>query len=133
MLLDPYQGDTHNDATNCTICLEPVTSDQLVRLRCGHMFHQVCIGQAEQYQGKCPNCRTPIEYEFAPFHSTFDGSAFAAPDDPDSVAPEGVQRLHNVTVLPSASPKRTTRSFSMPPSISRMTTSMHMAETPSTR
>lgn len=38
----------------CSICLEDVTGD-LMRLRCGHLFHLLCVQKLEQQL--CPNCR----------------------------------------------------------------------------
>ena len=49
--------------TECTICLQTfVQSEYLIRLGCGHIFHQSCWdrhGSVSNAARFCPNCRAP--------------------------------------------------------------------------
>ena len=45
---------------DCTICMDPVYSDQEQRLRCGHSFHSGCVSVWLKRQGTCPLCRAQI-------------------------------------------------------------------------
>ena len=62
---------------NCSICFSVVGNTNVMRLKCGHLFHQTCIDQyfdslpsykedmlheyALQVDAKCPNCRAPCK------------------------------------------------------------------------
>ena len=43
----------------CSICLENLVNNTRA-LRCGHVFHNKCIGEYLSYSNMCPNCRTII-------------------------------------------------------------------------
>tara|TARA_B100001059_G_C17832507_1_gene585661 strand:+ start:309 stop:3641 length:3333 start_codon:yes stop_codon:yes gene_type:complete len=60
---------------NCSICFENIPNQEVIRLKCGHLFHRSCIEQyfkslpsykddmlqeyALQVEASCPNCRAP--------------------------------------------------------------------------
>ncbi|KAL4229300.1 hypothetical protein ACF0H5_012340 [Mactra antiquata] len=41
----------------CVICHEEMEDNSVVRLECGHIFHDQCIRKWFQEQSTCPNCR----------------------------------------------------------------------------
>ncbi|XP_067833474.1 E3 ubiquitin-protein ligase ARK2C-like [Heptranchias perlo] len=46
----------------CTICLSPLEEGEDVRrLPCMHLFHQICVDQWLATSKKCPICRVDIE------------------------------------------------------------------------
>ena len=46
---------------DCSICLEPLTTNVRIALPCGHRFHKDCIEQSlTSTRGKCPNCRRVV-------------------------------------------------------------------------
>lgn len=53
----------------CPICLEEMEGDDVIRLRCMHLFHKDCFGQLlihrDKYYSfiKCPICRTETDVE----------------------------------------------------------------------
>ena len=49
------------DDCTCVICLEPMYSQDTVRLQCSHVYHKKCIDQCrEQCSRFCPMCKRPI-------------------------------------------------------------------------
>lgn len=71
----PSQSDdienTHNfksqvttefiDSDKCTVCHDGFdASGVVVKLVCGHMFHNICIQTWLRYKSQCPLCRTTI-------------------------------------------------------------------------
>ena len=47
----------------CVICLEDIKNDELVALKCAHMFHIDCVIMLIQKRTrKCPICRERITY-----------------------------------------------------------------------
>ena len=49
------------DDCTCVICLEPMYSQDTVRLQCSHVYHKKCIDQCrEQCSRFCPMCKIPI-------------------------------------------------------------------------
>jgi hypothetical protein len=43
---------------DCSVCLETLTAERaVVRLGCGHGFHEPCIVQWLRVEKRCPNCR----------------------------------------------------------------------------
>jgi hypothetical protein len=47
------------EQSQCSICMEQFTEgEQLVSLRCKHLYHESCVRQWLQRRGNCPNCRT---------------------------------------------------------------------------
>lgn len=53
----------------CPICLEELEGDDVIRLRCMHLFHKDCFGQLLIHRNqdysfiKCPICRTETDVE----------------------------------------------------------------------
>jgi hypothetical protein len=47
-------------ASECPICLEPMTSSNSTATVCGHVFHAVCIGRSIATNPDCPICRTHL-------------------------------------------------------------------------
>ena len=45
------------DDCTCVICLEPMYSQDIVRLQCSHVYHKKCIDQCSRF---CPMCKRPI-------------------------------------------------------------------------
>jgi hypothetical protein len=50
------------EARTCTICMEEVRSEgeNLVILRCGHLFHRNCIFHWLRESRPCPSCREDL-------------------------------------------------------------------------
>ena len=49
------------DKETCSICIEPmIDGDELLQLRCDHLFHKQCIVSWLQKSLNCPMCRTPL-------------------------------------------------------------------------
>jgi hypothetical protein len=45
----------------CSICLiDFETNDNVVSLKCNHLFHQTCIVEWSNHKAECPNCREKI-------------------------------------------------------------------------
>ena len=53
------EGSECNQGTVCSICLDPVESQQC-HLVCGHVFHSSCILHSSQYDSRCPVCRSEL-------------------------------------------------------------------------
>ena len=47
---------------NCTICLENLT-DNIIKLKCSHLYHKECIKNWIKKKPNCPMCRYDIEIE----------------------------------------------------------------------
>jgi hypothetical protein len=46
---------------DCVICLGPMSSnDELLKVRCGHMFHKVCLIPWLVQKQECPLCRLQL-------------------------------------------------------------------------
>lgn len=57
------QVDAPPATEECSICLEPIATDQRVTLRCAHAFHGQCLCSHLVHDGRCPLCRdTPNEW-----------------------------------------------------------------------
>nr|CAD2184436.1 unnamed protein product [Meloidogyne enterolobii] len=41
----------------CIICSEPLTSDNMFSISCGHVFHEDCMTQIISQKKYCPTCR----------------------------------------------------------------------------
>nr|CAD2202171.1 unnamed protein product [Meloidogyne enterolobii] len=41
----------------CIICSEPLTSDNMFSISCGHVFHEDCMTQIISQKKYCPQCR----------------------------------------------------------------------------
>tara|TARA_B100000085_G_C18547233_1_gene514400 strand:- start:437 stop:1072 length:636 start_codon:yes stop_codon:yes gene_type:complete len=52
--------------SNCSICIEEISLDNVARLPCGHYFHKKCIKSWERTQKRakkvfdCPNCKAIV-------------------------------------------------------------------------
>jgi len=59
--VQPPVRDTVQPIENCSICLEPLTSDILIT-KCFHRYHKKCIRQMQtrSNNNNCPICRTPL-------------------------------------------------------------------------
>tara|TARA_Y100001970_G_C13851040_1_gene659340 strand:- start:153 stop:680 length:528 start_codon:yes stop_codon:yes gene_type:complete len=53
--------DDKIDNIDCSICLELFNNeDKLIKLTCGHIYHELCIEGWFNIQKVCPNCRKDI-------------------------------------------------------------------------
>lgn len=51
-----------NIMPQCCICLDQYTDPcNVIYLKCGHEFHQMCIGEWLERTPHCPQCRTIID------------------------------------------------------------------------
>ena len=48
------------ETDECSICLEHLTSGNVRKMKCGHMFHFECITLAVKSSTSCPCCRVPF-------------------------------------------------------------------------
>eukprot|EP00698_Gefionella_okellyi_P005750 TRINITY_DN1520_c0_g1_i1.p1 TRINITY_DN1520_c0_g1~~TRINITY_DN1520_c0_g1_i1.p1 ORF type:complete len:794 (+),score=160.36 TRINITY_DN1520_c0_g1_i1:53-2383(+) len=56
-----FQPDTHITCTDCSICLEGYRAgEQVLQLRCKHLFHPQCAGEWLHRNPRCPNCRANV-------------------------------------------------------------------------
>lgn len=57
---EKYSKEQSNNI--CFICLEKIQKDEMIyNLKCGHLFHAVCIDNSVSYQHfNCPTCRMPL-------------------------------------------------------------------------
>ena len=46
---------------DCTICREPLVTQEVCATRCGHVFHRMCLVAWMQYKRSCPYCRAPSD------------------------------------------------------------------------
>lgn len=47
--------------TSCCICLEEYTlGDKLIRLKCGHVIHKLCMQEVKRASKTCPLCRKEV-------------------------------------------------------------------------
>lgn len=44
----------------CIVCLDPLSSEKVMALPCGHLFHSACVGDWLERHATCPECRTEI-------------------------------------------------------------------------
>ena len=44
----------------CSICLDEITSNDILKTRCNHVFHIFCISNWKRKHNTCPNCREKI-------------------------------------------------------------------------
>ncbi|NWJ04297.1 RN165 ligase, partial [Crypturellus undulatus] len=59
---EPEDGEESDTDEKCTICLSMLEDGEDVRrLPCMHLFHQVCVDQWLATSKKCPICRVDIE------------------------------------------------------------------------
>nr|5D0M_C Chain C, RING finger protein 165 [Homo sapiens] len=56
------EGEESDTDEKCTICLSMLEDGEDVRrLPCAHLFHQLCVDQWLAMSKKCPICRVDIE------------------------------------------------------------------------
>ena len=53
------EGDgTEPKGPTCTVCLDALrVGDRVLRLPCGHLFHEPCLKPWFRQEHVCPNCR----------------------------------------------------------------------------
>lgn len=57
----PYTSYTERCDENCTICLELMNRQNVVRMNtCSHLFHETCINEWLIRSHSCPNCRVSV-------------------------------------------------------------------------
>jgi hypothetical protein len=44
------------NATDCSICLDPMVPDQKTKLSCKHVYHKLCISDWLETHNTCPTC-----------------------------------------------------------------------------
>ncbi|XP_013921999.1 PREDICTED: RING finger protein 165-like [Thamnophis sirtalis] len=60
--IEKEEGEESDTDEKCTICLSMLEDGEDVRrLPCMHLFHQVCVDQWLANSKKCPICRVDIE------------------------------------------------------------------------
>lgn len=79
----PFEGlaGKEGDSSNCPICLEEYKKhENVVSLRCGHLFHSDCIRISIFHYPQCPICRSDV---FRPDseHDTVTPETISGPDD----------------------------------------------------
>lgn len=84
-------GEANNSDDKCAICLcEFDNNKKGIKLKCGHIFHQVCLDRwfktENQCRSLCPMCRGPLLLE--------DGTFFGDLNDIEQRA-----RIHNINTL----------------------------------
>ena len=58
------RGKKNTDCSDCPICYESVTKRNIIKTKCGHVFHKKCFidwANTHAYAPPCPMCRTPLE------------------------------------------------------------------------
>lgn len=55
-----------DDDEMCTICHAGLNKDSIVRMQCGHEYHQYCIGQWLFISTKCPLCKQDVDLSYIP-------------------------------------------------------------------
>ncbi len=78
----------------CNICLEDFDdSAQMIKLKCGHCYHRLCVGQwlfsANKEKRSCPTCRAPIcrrQNANTDIVLDIDGDGPSAISEPEAVA-----------------------------------------------
>ena len=55
-----YQHCDKDAITQCTICLDDITPEQKIKLKCHHAFHEKCIFNWLKKKRECPLCRQKI-------------------------------------------------------------------------
>lgn len=49
--------------SSCTICIEDFKEEYyIVKLECGHLFHEECISEWGLYKQECPVCKKEISH-----------------------------------------------------------------------
>jgi len=55
-----------DDDEMCTICHAGLNKDSIVRMQCGHEYHQYCIGKWLFISTKCPLCKQDVDLSYIP-------------------------------------------------------------------
>ena len=60
----PY-SESNQCETKCGVCQEDFGEEEdVVQLKCNHIFHEQCIRNWGEFKPECPMCRTKIEHTF---------------------------------------------------------------------
>lgn len=59
-LFDLYKETKYIINDKCSICLCNIQNDNIVKLKCNHLFHKKCIIQCMKHSDKCPYCRQDL-------------------------------------------------------------------------
>jgi hypothetical protein len=54
----------HIDESECCICLENITINISIVLKCGHIFHMKCLELQSCHSNSCPFCKTELKRSF---------------------------------------------------------------------
>jgi hypothetical protein len=55
-------GDIKTELTECVICKDDFSKeDEVIELKCSHVFHERCLNEAVKYIAKCPMCRDDVD------------------------------------------------------------------------
>lgn len=61
LVFEVTQYNPESKTKECSICLVDFEeTDDVVELKCSHVFHQGCIVEWSDRKPECPNCRDPI-------------------------------------------------------------------------
>jgi hypothetical protein len=55
---------SHMSKQECCFCLESITDGEATALKCGHIFHQVCLETNGAHSNKCPFCKRVASESF---------------------------------------------------------------------
>ncbi len=59
----PYGSLASNDQIECIICFDSFNqSDTIPLIRCGHIYHDVCLNKWLQKQNVCPLCKRVVVF-----------------------------------------------------------------------
>ena len=59
----PFGTLLNNDQTDCSICFEDFNPrDTIPLIKCGHIYHDVCLNKWLQKQNVCPLCKRVVEF-----------------------------------------------------------------------
>jgi hypothetical protein len=53
--------DEESEQPECSICLEPLDTQEPYKLNCNHEFHRDCITRWIHTNPNCPMCRSPVD------------------------------------------------------------------------
>ena len=59
----PFGTLSNNNQTDCSICFEDFNpSDTIPLIKCGHIYHDVCLNKWLHKQNVCPLCKRVVEF-----------------------------------------------------------------------
>lgn len=59
-----YDLISHIDKSDCCICLENISDQTSTALKCGHIFHIVCLDAYSDHSNLCPFCKIETKKSF---------------------------------------------------------------------